>query len=65
MKYLEHRIRNLLSDARQLEIKVAQHQINWGEWESKKRKKTIHLNTYLTEMMSLLARFKKYYNLSI
>lgn len=35
MEYLENRIKRLLSEARQLEIKVAQHQIDWGEWEIK------------------------------
>ncbi|MGN4049262.1 hypothetical protein [Pseudomonas sp. SM4] len=35
MEYLESRIKVLLSQARQLEIKVAQHQVDWGVWELK------------------------------
>ncbi|KHS67103.1 hypothetical protein QT13_15030 [Pectobacterium brasiliense] len=48
MEYLEHRIRNLLSAARQLEIKVAQHQMNWGEWEYKKENES-HPPQYLLD----------------
>lgn len=38
MEYLENRIKELLSKARQLEIKVARHQMDWGEWEIKEEK---------------------------
>lgn len=36
MNYLENRIKTLLSKARQLEIKAAQHQLEWGTWEFEK-----------------------------
>lgn len=47
MEYLENRIRRLLSEARQLEIKVAQHQMDWAEWGLKKEKD--HTPQYLLD----------------
>lgn len=38
MKYLENRINRLLSEARQLEIRVAHHQIDWSNWEVRAEK---------------------------
>jgi hypothetical protein len=35
LEYLENRIKRLLSEARQLEIRVAHHQIDWSNWAQK------------------------------